>query len=483
MREEASLMPDPSDSLRSSTPGYRFRWWALAGASLAVFMAALDSNVVNVALPIMARTFHVSSDIRWVVLSYLLPTTALLGAFGALSDVVGRKRITLAGVVLFVAGSILCGTAQSLGQMALYRIIQGIGGACLGSSILAIATVNFAPAERGRAMAVIALIVPLGGVVGPSVGGLLIGAFGWPAIFYINVPFGLVSFFLIARLLPADGARQIQVFDGWGAALFTASIVLLILGLSPSNGRLTTTDFLLLPGCLAALAVFAVVERRARNPLLPLSLVRRGGFSIPLAGLMMSTLSASGLGFVLPFFLENTLRMGPEKAGLTLLFLPLGIATASQIGGRLSDRFRPQLPAALGAGMALLGVILCLPLNGTWSMLDVAIRLAVVGLGFGFYIPPSNVAIMAATPRDHLGVGGGVLNTGRFLGFALGPTLASIIWSPSLQGALGLSAMRVVLVVMVAAQVVTLASVLAFRVQSEDREARPRLESSSGAAA
>jgi len=476
-------MPDPSDILRSSTPGYRFRWLALAGASLAVFMAALDSNVVNVALPIMAGGFRVSSDIRWVVLSYLLPTTALLGAFGALSDVIGRKRITLVGVVLFVAGSILCGTAQSLGQMVLYRIIQGLGGACLGSSILAIATVNFAPQERGRAMAVIALIVPLGGVVGPSVGGLLIGVFGWPAIFYINVPFGLVSFFLIARLLPADGTRRIQVFDGWGAALFTASIVLLILGLSPSNGRLTTTDLLLLAGCLAAVAAFAAIERRAKNPLLPLSLVRRGGFSIPLAGLMMSTLSASGLGFVLPFFLENTLRMGPEKAGLTLLFLPLGIATASQIGGRLSDRFRPQLPAALGACMALLGVILCLPLNGTWSMFDVAIRLAVVGLGFGFYIPPSNVAIMAATPRDHLGVGGGVLNTGRFLGFALGPTIATIIWSPSLQGALGLSAMKVVLVVMVAAQVGTLASVLAFRAQSEDREARPRLESSSGAAA
>ncbi|MGA2764130.1 MAG: MFS transporter [Spirochaetia bacterium] len=476
-------MPGPSDILVSSSREHRFRWWGLAGASLAVFMAALDGNVVNVALPIMAGTFHVSGDIRWVVLSYILPTTALLGAFGALSDVIGRKRITLAGVVLFVAGSVLCGTAQSLEQMVFYRIIQGLGGACLGSAILAIATANFAPEERGRAMAVIALIVPLGGVVGPSIGGLLIGAFSWPAIFYINVPFGIISFILIARLLPADATKRLQAFDGWGAALFTASLVFLILGLSPSNGRLTITDILLLAGCIGAVAVFAAIERRARNPLLPLSLVKRRNFSIPLAGLMMSTLSASGLGFVLPFFLENTLRMGPERAGLTLLFLPLGIATASQIGGRLSDRFRPQLPAALGAGMALLGVALCLPLNGSWSMADVAIRLAVVGLGFGFYIPPSNVAIMAATPKDHLGVGGGILNTGRFLGFALGPTIATIIWSPSLRGAMGISAMRLVLVVLVAAQAATLASVLAFRVRPEDREARPRLESSGSAAA
>ncbi|HVP18290.1 MAG TPA: MFS transporter [Spirochaetia bacterium] len=474
-------MPDPSTILHSRE--YRFRWWALAGASLAVFMAALDSNVVNVALPIMARNFQVSADIRWVVLSYLIPTTALLGAFGALSDVVGRKRITLAGVVLFIAGSVLCATAQSLGQMIVYRVIQGLGGACLGSAILAIATVNFAPEERGRAMAVIALIVPLGGVVGPSLGGLLIGAFGWPAIFSINVPFGIISFLLIARLLPADSTRRMQAFDGWGAALFTISLVFLILGLSPSKGRLTTTDILLLAGCIAAAVVFVVIERRSRSPLLPLSLARRRDFSLPLLGLMTSTLSASGLGFILPFFLENTLRMGPERAGLTLLFFPLGIAAASQIGGRLSDRFRPQLPAALGAGIALLGVALCLPLSGGWSMADVAVRLAIIGLGAGFYIPAGNVAIMAATPRDHVGVGGGIINTGRFLGFALGPTIATLIWSPSLQGALSISAMRYVLFVLIAAQAATLASVLAFRAQPEDREARPRLESSNGAAA
>jgi EmrB/QacA subfamily drug resistance transporter len=474
-------MPDRSDSLRPSSREYRFRWWALAGASLAVFMAALDSNVVNVALPIMARAFHVSTDIRWVVLGYILPTTALLGAFGALSDVLGRKRITLAGVVLFVAGSALCGTAQSLVQMVAYRVIQAIGGACLGAAILAIATVNFAPEERGRAMALIALIVPLGGVVGPSVGGLLIGAFGWPAIFYINVPFGIIAFLLIARLLPADTARGARSFDTWGAALFTVSVVLLIMGLSPSNNGVLVRDVLLLAGCLVTGAAFVAVERRAENPLLPLSLARRRHFSIPLSGLMMSTLSASGLGFILPFFLENTLSMSPERAGLTLLFFPLGIATASQIGGRLSDRLRPQIPAALGAAMALLGVFLFMPLRGTWTMAGVALRLAIGGLGFGFYIPPSNVAIMAATPRDHVGVGGALVNTGRFLGFALGPTAATILWSPSLQGAVSLASMRMVLIVLVVAQAASLASVLAFRAQSEDREARPRLESSQAA--
>ena len=461
---------------------YRWRWWALIGASLAVFMAALDSNVVNVALPVMARIFHVDREIRWVVLSYILPTTGLLGAFGALSDVIGRRRITLIGVTLFILGSILCGTAQTLPQMVIYRIIQGIGGSAIGSAILAIATVNFAPEERGRAMAVIGLIAPLGAVVGPSLGGLLIGALGWPAIFYINVPFGIVAFTLIFRLLPRDEARQLKTFDVWGAILFSAALVLLIMGLSPTAGRLTTLDFVLLAGCAAAVAVLVAVERRAANPLAPPSLVGRRHFTIPLSGIMTMGIVGAGLGFVMPFFLEGTLGMGPERAGLTLLFFPLAMAAASQVGGRLSDRFNPRLPAAVGAAISLVGVFLLLPLDSRWSMADLAVRFAMVGLGFGFFVSPSSVAVMSATPRDHVGVGGALANTARFMGFALGPTLATIFWNPGLTAAIGMSAMRTVVLVLAGVQALTLASVLGYRIQQDARQAKTEVESSSSAA-
>jgi EmrB/QacA subfamily drug resistance transporter len=457
---------------------YRWRWWALIGASLAVFMAALDSNVVNVALPVMARIFHVDRPIRWVVLSYVLPTVALLGAFGALSDAIGRRRITLIGVTLFILGSVLCGTAQSLPQMVVYRIIQGIGGSAIGSAILAIATVNFAPEERGRAMAVIGVIAPLGAVVGPSLGGLLIGAFGWPAIFYINVPFGIISFMLIFRLLPRDEARQLKTFDTLGAILFSAALVLLIMGLSTTGGRLTTLDFVLLAGCAAAVALLAAVERRAANPLAPPSLVGRGGFTIPLAGIMTMGIVGSGLGFVMPFFLEGTLGMGPERAGLTLLFFPLAMAAASQVGGRLSDRFHPRLPAAVGAAISLIGVFLLLPLDSHWSMADLAVRFAVIGLGFGFFVSPSSVAVMSATPRDHVGVGGALANTARFMGFALGPTLATIFWNPGLTAAVGMSAMRTVVLILAGVQALTLATVLGYRMEHDARQAKPSVESS-----
>jgi EmrB/QacA subfamily drug resistance transporter len=460
---------------------YRWRWWALTGASLAVFMSALDSNVVNVALPVMAKIFNVDREIRWVVLSYVLPTTALLGAFGALSDVIGRRRISLIGVGLFILGSILAGTAQSLTQMILYRVLQGIGGSAVGSAILAIATVNFAPHERGRAMAVIGLIAPLGAVVGPSLGGLLIGAFGWPAIFYINVPFGIISFVLIFRLLPRDSAGQLKAFDSWGAVLFTIALFLLIMGLSPFDGRLTTLDFVLLAGSVAAIATLVGVERRAANPLAPPSLVARSHFTIPLAGIMTMGIVGAGLGFVMPFFLEGTLGQSPERTGLTLLFFPLAMAAASQVGGRLADRFNPRLPAAVGAAISLVGVILLLPLDSRWSMAALAVRFATIGLGFGFFVSPSSVAVMAATPRDHVGVGGALANTARFLGFALGPTLATVFWNPRLTGAGGLGAMRTVVFVLVGVQALTLATVLGYRVTRDVGQATG-VESSSSAA-
>lgn len=469
---------NPGSPLTPGSRAYRWRWWALIGASLAVFMSALDSNVVNVALPIMAKNFHVDRQIRWVVLGYILPGTAFLGVFGALSDKLGRKLITLIGVGLFLAGSVMCGLAQNLDQMLIFRVIQGTGAAAIGSAILAIATVNFPAEERGRAMSVIGLIAPLGAVVGPSLGGLLIGAFGWPSIFYINVPFGAVALFMIIRLLPRDTAGGTKVFDVTGAILFTAALVLLILGLNPADGRISTPGFIMLAATAAAAGALALVERRARDPLVPPHLLRESPFTIPMLGIMTFAIVGTGLGFILPFFLEGTLGLSPERTGLTLLFFPLMMAITSQVGGRLADRFNPKLPAAVGATLSLVGIALFIPMNASWHPVDIAIRGAIVGTGFGFFISPSAVAVMSATPRDHVGVGGALVNTSRFLGFALGPTLATIFWSPAIQGAASLAAMRTVVIVMAGVQVLTIATVLGYRVSRRDRQARPQVESS-----
>jgi EmrB/QacA subfamily drug resistance transporter len=457
--------------VEESIQGSSKRWLALAGASLAVFMAALDTNVVNVALPIMASAFHVSAQIRWVVLAYILPTTAFLGAFGALSDTLGRKRIMLAGTVIFVSGSVLCGLSTSLIQIAAFRVIQGIGGSCIGSAIMAIATVNFGPKERGRAMATVALIVPLGAVVGPSIGGLIIGVLGWPAIFFINVPVGLIAFALISRFLPRDERGKSGGFDALGAGLFTAALVLLILGLSPHRGGPNATDIVLLSGAAAVTAAFVLLERRARNPLVPMSLVTRIRFSVPLLGIMTAGIVGTGIGFTAPFFFENVLGLGPAESGLVLLFFPLGIAAASQIGGRMVDRLQPWIPSAVGSAIALTGVALLIPMDPRWGFWEVALRLGIGGFGIGMFLPASGVAVMSAAPWEHVGVAGALTNTFRYLGFALGPTLAVTIWNPGVGGQAGISAMRTVMTVLAGVQLLTLATVLGYgakRVDSKD---------------
>ena len=175
--------------------------------------------------------------------------------------------------------------------------------------------------------------------------------------------------------------------------------------------------------------------------------------------------------------------MSPERSGLTLLFFPLAMAAASQVGGRLSDRFNPRLPALVGGAISLVGVILLLPLNSGWHWRDLAARLAMIGLGFGFFISPSSVAVMAATTRDHVGVGGALVNTSRFLGFALGPMLATVFWSPALVGAAGIAAMRTVILVLAGVQVLSMASVLGYRVGGEAQEAREAARSANGTAA
>ncbi len=258
--------------------------------------------------------------------------------------------------------------------------------------------------------------------------------------------------------------------------MFTAALVLLLLGLSPAAGRLTRTDFILLAGFVAVAVTLVVIERKAAAALLPPSLVRRARFSLPLLGFMASASAMAGIAFILPFFLEVTLKLGPEKAGLTLLFFPLGMAAASQIAGRLTDRFDPKLPAAAGAALNLLGIVLMIPLSSSWSIPAVALRLAVSGLGMGFFITPSTVAIMAATPREHVGVGSALVNTARYLGFALGPVFVSLFWSPGMSEPANHTAARLVVIVLAAIQAAALASVFSYRAERAERGVRPNAE-------
>lgn len=435
------------------------RWWILLGAALTVFMAALDMNVLNVALPAMAGQFQVSGAIVWVSLSYTLVTLAFSALAGGLSDRIGRRTIYLTGIIIFLAGSLLCSIASSLPQMIVFRIIQGVGAACVTAPIMAVAATLFAAKERGKAMGIVGTIGPLGAVAGPGLGGLIVEHWGWPAVFLLNVPVGLVCFVLLGALLPKETVRQTSKLDLAGTALLSSGALFMLLGLSLDRW----TVILILAGVLL-LVLFVLVENRVKSPILPASLLLKSSFSFPLTAIMTSAVIGSALGFISVFFLQGELGMTPSQAGTAILFGPAAMMVASQASGFLTDRIGSRMTAWIGAAIGFVGLALFVPLNTAWSMGDVIVRLFMISFGHGLFATPTNVAMMAAVPRNIAGVGSAVSGLARTFGFALGPALAVLIWKPEdYAAASGLESMRAVLYVMLAVQILSAIAVSRYR--------------------
>jgi EmrB/QacA subfamily drug resistance transporter len=430
------------------------RWWALMAAALGIFMVSLDMNILNVALPTMSSEFHVTRQIAWVSLSYTLAGIAAIPIAGRLSDVIGRKRIFLWGIVIFLIGSALCGTAATLWQMVLFRVIQGIGGAGIAAPIGAIATVLFPVHERGKAMGTIGIIGPLGGIAGPSIAGFLVDQWGWNSVFFLNIPVGLLSLLLLWRLLPADTDFRQAKFDFLGTFILSAGSLLVLLGLTSGQEHVfSDTRIWMLAAGVMLFLVFPLAENRMEQPIIPVPVMKNTAFSFPLIGILTSSVAGSGIGFLTAFFLQLELGLTPTQTGLTVLFFPLAMMAAAQMGGTISDRLDPRLAAGLGTALYLVGLFLFATLDPYWSMMDVAWRMFLMGFSHGLFIAPSNVAVMAATPREYLGVSSAIANLARSFGFALGPALATAIWMPGAADAR--SSMQMVVYLMMAVQVIT----------------------------
>ncbi|UFJ40317.1 MFS transporter [Brevibacillus humidisoli] len=306
-------------------------------------------------------------------------------------------------------------------------------------------------------MAVVGTIGPLGGIAGPGLGGLLTEAWGWQSVFFVNVPFCLVALLLMWRLLPNDTTKRHQPYDFVGSIALSAGALLLLLGLTSSYDL--SLLFLIAGVCL--LLSFPLIEKRVRHPLVPPAMFGKGDFTLPLAGVIASSIAGSGLGFIAAFFLQIDMGLSPAQAGFAVLAVPVSMMAASQIGGIITDRMGSRLAAMIGAAMGLLGLALLLPLQPDWSIADVMLRFVLIGFGQGLFASPANVAIMAATLHDYLGVSSAITNLLRQLGFALGPAIAAFMWRPDAIDSL--ESMRSVFSVLLVVQMITFTTTLRYR--------------------
>jgi len=430
---------EPMDRISKGRSRYIILTIVLAG----VFMSVLDSVVVNIALPDITSYFNVTvADSQWVVTAYLLAQTSFLIIAGKISERTGRARMFTVGLGVFTLFSFLCGAATSMGQLIVFRLMQGLGASMLFSISAAIIFQAFGHEERGKAMGFLGSTVAMAGMVGPVVGGFLVGTLGWQSIFLINVPIGIIAIAAAIALLRVE-ERCIDCLrmDYPGAALWIAAIVslVLLLGILGESGTLTAVGAVLLLAFVASTVLFVWRERRAPYPLLDISVFRVRRFT--LAGLSMATffISVSMVTILGPFYYEGVLRYSPEQVGMIFLVLPAVMMVASPIAGRMYDRTHSSAYEVWG--MVVRSLTLFMLAYGFLSR-DVLLTLLaffLMGIGSSLYQSPNNTVLMAALPKEKSGVASSVQATTRNLSMAIGVSLATILMT-LLMGSMDYSA-------------------------------------------
>ncbi len=376
------------------------------------------------------------ATIEWVVTVYLLVVSGLLLSFGRLGDLRGNKTVYLWGFVIFVLGSALSGLSPAPLYLISARAFQALGAAMLFANSPAILTKTFPASQRGQALGLQGTMTYLGLTTGPFLGGWLADTFSWHAVFFINLPIGLLAAWLSWRVIPQDvpGERE-ERFDLSGAFTFMAGLVALLLGLNQGNswGWLSPLTLGLFAASIIILAIFVWIESHAPAPMLDLSLFRSRVFNLATISPILNYLCVYGVLFLMPFYLIQGRGLSAAQAGLILTAQPLVMALTAPFAGTLSDRIGSQIPTTLGMLILSGGLYLLSRLTPTSPFIHAILGLAVSGLGVGLFVAPNNSALMGAAPRSRQGIASGVLALARNVGMVLGIGLTGAIFTTFLS--------------------------------------------------
>ncbi|MBO2463394.1 MFS transporter [Actinomadura violacea] len=403
----------------------RNRWWPVIGCGLVVFMATLDTSIVAVALPAIERDFGArTAATQWAVLGYLIPLVALSLPAGRWLDRGGPRAALVLATGGFTLSSLAAGLAPHLAVLVAARVVQGAFAAVLFALIPLVSVRAVRPELAGRASALVMTLGPLGAVSGPALGGPIVQSWGWPWIFYINVPAGLLVIAIALVSLDRDRlARPDRTFAG-EALLLAAAATALLLALSLAAGR---GPGWLLVAVAAVPALAGWWRTRASGPLR--DLMRVPPAAGPVAAIMLNALVISLVEFLAPFYLQRVLHLSPVATSATVLAMPAAMVAAGPVGGLLGDRWGTARTAAAGTAVTALGVLLLVPVGSGLHASGLAWRLAIAGAGTGLFAGPSFAMLMAHAPPGLHGTAGAAQSLARQLGFALGPASATLAWA------------------------------------------------------
>ena len=399
------------------------KWWTLGTVGIGLFMLLLDITIVNVALPDIQRQLHASiSDLQWVIDAYALTLGALMLTAGSLADLFGRKRLFAIGISIFTLGSALCGAAQSPLFLALARAGQGVGGAIMFATSLAIVANAFRGPERGIAFGVFGAITGVATALGPVIGGAITSGLSWRWIFFVNIPIGVAAFAL--TLLRVDESRDANAsrLDWLGFVTFAPGLGLLVYGLIQANthawGSTRVVSSLAATGVL--LLLFVVVELLQRRPMFDMSLLKVPTFDGALAAAFAMNGSLFTMLTFLVLYLQNVLNLSPIATGVRLLVLSGAVFLSAGIAGRLTTKVPARL--LIGGGFVLvgIGILLMRGISSSSSWTHLVPGFIVAGIGAGFVNTPlASVAVGVVEP-SRAGMASGINSTFRQVGLAAG---------------------------------------------------------------
>lgn len=403
-------------------------WWILVSIGMFAFMSNLDSSIVNIAMPIMAKQLHVPmNQIEWVVSSYLIVLTALLLFFGKLGDIYGKVKVFRIGTVIFLLGSFLSGLQINFPFLLVGRFIQGTGAAMNLSNTYGITTSTFGIKERGRAMGFVGTFVALGAIAGPGLGGLILSKLPWGYIFWVNLPIGIIAITLGAVVMPKAFQTVPGSIDWLGFVNFSLMIIGLFLGvfIGQEVGYTQPVPLGLFALGIVTLWGFFHTEKRAENPLMPLSLFKIKPFSYGLGAAVLIFLSNFFTVVIVPFYLEDARQLSAGQAGALLIIFPVVMVFSGPFGGWLADHFSPATIASIGLLIVAVAQAMYIFLTLTSPMWVYVIITVIMAFGTGLFQSPNSDIVMSVVPKNSLGSAGSLNALARNVGMISGTALST----------------------------------------------------------
>ena len=398
--------------------------------SLTTLMSSIDTNIVNIGLPTIAKVFGASfASLQWITLSYLLAVTSLIVGIGRIGDIFGKKKIFTCGIVIFTVASLLCGLSTSIYSLIAFRAVQGVGASILMALSFAIVG-DLVPKDKLiQSMAILTSMLPIGFALGPSIGGALIGLFGWESIFFLNLPIGILALIFVLKFPKIPISEKEKKLDFLGMGTLTITLIGYVLGITLAEEQgFSNLVIGLLVLAIMGVIIFIFIEKKVEAPLIDLSMFKEAIFSSSLAISVIIYTVITGTILILPFYLQQGKGYSTALSGLLMTVGPVGCFILTPISGQVAKKLGNFTTMILGIGIFTLGIFVMSTLNEYSSSIYFAIIFFLFNGSLALFQTPNNASIISLAKPEQRGLASGLLNLSRTVGQTTGAALIGAIF-------------------------------------------------------